>query len=164
MTYLFFWGHRPERDGNTGKGCLSQWWPAPFVVDGRTFATAEHYMMWGKAMLFDDTEAADRVLAATDPEEAKSVGREVRGFDQRTWEEQRLDIVVAGNMAKFGQHENLRAFLVATAGRVLVEASPVDRVWGIGLRADDPLAQDPGRWQGMNLLGEALMKVRAALS
>jgi ribA/ribD-fused uncharacterized protein len=125
---------------------------------------AEHYMMWGKAMLFGDAATAERVLAAAEPKQAKALGREVRDFDQRRWEEHRLDIVVAGNTAKFGQHENLRQFLVGTGDQVLVEASPLDRVWGIGLSADDPRATDPDQWQGLNLLGEALMKVRAALS
>ncbi|GLZ30747.1 hypothetical protein Lesp02_29360 [Lentzea sp. NBRC 105346] len=163
VRYLFFWGHRPERDGSAGKGCLSQWWPAPFVVDGLTYATAEHYMMWGKAMLFGDTETAARVLETTDPKQAKAIGREVRGFDDAVWQRERLAIVVRGNLAKFSQHEDLRRFLLGTGDRVLVEASPLDRVWGIGLAADDPRAQDPEQWQGLNLLGAALTEVRASL-
>lgn len=164
VTFLFFWGHRPERDGSAGKGCLSQWWPAPFVVDGPTYATAEHYMMWSKAVLFGDTETAARVLETTDPKQAKAIGREVRGFDSAVWERERLGIVVRGNLAKFSQHEDLRRFLVGTGDRVLVEASPLDRVWGIGLAADDPRAQNPDEWLGLNLLGVALTEVRASLS
>lgn len=164
MKYLFFWGHQPERDGSAGKGCLSQWWEAPFSVDGLTFATAEHYMMWGKAQLFGDTATASRVLEATNPGQAKAFGREVRGFDEKAWAEHRLEIVVAGNTAKFSQHEELSRFLVGTGDRVLVEASPLDRVWGIGLTADDPRASDPAQWLGLNLLGVALTEVRAKLS
>lgn len=161
--FLFFWGHRPGRDGGVGPGCLSQWWPAPFTVDGVEFATAEHYMMWAKAMLFGDRTVADQVLTVAHPNAAKTLGRRVTGFDERTWQAHRLDIVVTGNLAKFGQHPDLGAFLLGTGDRVLVEASPVDRIWGIGLAADDPAATDPGRWRGSNLLGFALMRVRDAL-
>ncbi|MGK5518890.1 NADAR family protein [Micromonospora sp. URMC 107] len=163
IRYLHFWGHRPQRDGSVGPGCLSQWWPAPFGDGERTYATAEHWMMWHKAMLFGDTAVAERVLAAGHPHRAKALGRQVRGFDQATWEARRHDIVVAGSVAKFGQHDDLRAFLLGTGERVLVEASPVDPVWGIGLAADDPRADDPARWQGANLLGFALMAARDAL-
>lgn len=164
MKYLFFWGHQPERDGGIGKGCLSQWWPCTFVVDGRSFASAEHYMMWRKALLFDDVSTAARVLAASSPGEAKALGRQVSGFEDAVWVSARLEIVVAGNLAKFSQDPALRSYLLGTGSRVLVEASPLDRVWGIGLAADDPRALDPSSWRGLNLLGEALMEVRASLS
>ncbi len=163
VEFLFFWGHRPERDGRVGPGCLSQWWPSAFEVDGRVFATAEHYMMWHKASLFGDEAAAERVLAAGDPRQAKELGRGVRGFDQRRWEASRSEIVLAGSVAKFGQHPALRRFLLDTGDRVLVEASPVDRVWGIGLAKDHPDTADPARWRGLNLLGFALTRARAAL-
>ncbi|MEH1101598.1 NADAR family protein [Micromonospora sp. CPCC 205561] len=163
LRCLYFWGHRPGRDGGVGPGCLSQWWPAPFGDGGRTYATAEHWMMWHKAMLFGDPEVAGRILAAGHPHRAKSLGRQVRGFDEATWQARRYDIVVAGSVAKFGQHDDLRAFLLATGDRVLVEASPVDPVWGIGLAADDPRAGDPASWRGENLLGFALMAARDAL-
>jgi ribA/ribD-fused uncharacterized protein len=163
VKYLHFWGHRAERDGSVGAGCLSQWWPAPFTVDGRTYATAEHWMMWAKAMLFGDTGMATQILAAGHPHRAKSLGRQVRGFDEATWLARRYGIVVAGSTAKFGQHDELARYLLGTGDRVLVEASPVDRIWGIGLAADDPRAADPGRWRGENLLGFALMAAREAL-
>ncbi|MFD1145689.1 NADAR family protein [Saccharothrix hoggarensis] len=162
--YLFFWGHQARPGAPVGKQCLSQWWEAPFTVDGRTYATAEHFMMEGKALLFGDEEVAERVVAARTPGEAKALGRHVRGFDEATWAAARLDVVVRGNLAKFGAHDDLRAFLLGTGDRVLVEASPVDRVWGIGLAADDPRAADPSTWLGLNLLGEALMVVRDRLS
>jgi ribA/ribD-fused uncharacterized protein len=163
VGFLFFWGHRPSPNG-VGKGCLSQWWPAPFTVGGDTFATAEHYMMWGKARLFGDDEIAGKVLSSADPKQVKALGRKVRDFDQAPWEANRYDIVVAGNRHKFGQHADLREFLLGTGDQVLVEASPVDRVWGIGMAADDPGASDPARWRGLNLLGFALGDVRAELS
>jgi ribA/ribD-fused uncharacterized protein len=163
VKYLFFWGHRPQRDGGPGPGCLSQWWPAAFTVDGYEFATAEHYVMWRKAMLFGDGEIAGRILAVTHPRQAKALGRQVRGFGQQLWEQRRFDIVVEGSVAKFGQHEPLREYLLGTGERVLVEASPTDRVWGIGLAASDERAADPGTWRGLNLLGFALMRARQIL-
>ncbi|MDX8035956.1 NADAR family protein [Lentzea sp. BCCO 10_0856] len=164
MKFLFFWGHQPEHDGSIGKGCLSQWWPCSFVVEGQQFASAEHYMMWRKALLFNDLASASRMLAARTPAEAKALGRSISDFSSSVWESQRLPIVVDGNLAKFGQDPALRSYLLGTGSRVLVEASPQDRVWGIGLVASDPRASDPSAWLGLNLLGEALMEVRSRLS
>lgn len=163
IKYLHFWGHAPRADGRVGASCLSQWWPSPFAVDGVTYATAEHWMMAGKARLFEDPEAERRVLDAGHPAEAKKAGRLVRGFDEAIWERERFRIVVEGSVHKFAAHADLREFLVNTGDRVLVEASPVDRVWGIGLAADDEAAADPERWRGPNLLGFALMEARGRL-
>jgi ribA/ribD-fused uncharacterized protein len=163
IKYLHFWGHRPRPDGRVGASCLSQWWPSPFTVDGVTYATAEHWMMAGKARLFGDAEAEKRALAAGHPSQAKKAGRLVRGFDEATWERERFRIVVEGSVHKFRAHPELREFLLNTGERVLVEASPVDRVWGIGLAADDEAAWDPERWRGPNLLGFALMEARERL-
>lgn len=164
VRYVFFWGHRPQRDGSIGTGCLSQWWPVTFTADGVTFRSAEHYMMWRKALLFGDTESAARIVAASHPRQAKMLGRRVRGFDDATWERHRSAIVVQACVAKFGRHDELRAFLLGTGRRVLVEASPTDRIWGIGLSATDDRAADPARWRGLNLLGFALMEARATLA
>ncbi|WP_329258664.1 NADAR family protein [Streptomyces sp. NBC_01478] len=163
VKYLHFWGHRPRPDGRVGASCLSQWWPSPFTVDGVTYGTAEHWMMAGKARLFGDAEALARVLAAGHPSQAKKAGRLVRGFDEEIWTRERFGIVVEGSVHKFAADEELRAFLLGTGERVLVEASPVDRVWGIGLAADDAAAEDPERWRGPNLLGFALMAARERL-
>ncbi|MET8942914.1 NADAR family protein [Streptomyces sp. NPDC004542] len=164
VRYLHFWGHRPRPDGRVGASCLSQWWPSPFVVDGTEYATAEHWMMAGKARLFEDAEAERRVLAAGHPAQAKKAGRLVRGFDEAIWERERFRIVVEGSVHKFSAHDGLREFLLNTGDRVLVEASPVDRVWGIGLTAADEAAADPERWRGLNLLGFALMEARQKLA
>ncbi|MEU9402617.1 NADAR family protein [Streptomyces sp. NPDC048242] len=164
VKYLHFWGHRPRPDGTAGAGCLSQWWPAPFTVDGVEYATAEHWMMAAKARLFEDAEAERQVLASAHPAQAKKAGRLVRGFDEAIWARERFGIVVEGSVHKFAAHDELRAFLLGTGERVLVEASPVDRVWGIGLAADDERAGDPERWRGPNLLGFALMAARERLS
>lgn len=164
MNYLYFWGHRAQPDGSVGAGCLSQWWPSRFVSDGHEFGSAEHYMMWRKARLFDDDEVATWVLTAVHPRQAKALGRSVSGFDEARWAAERFGIVVAGSVAKFGQDELLRGYLLGTGDRVLVEASPRDPIWGIGLAASDPDAADPTRWRGLNLLGFALMRARAELS
>lgn len=163
IKYLHFWGHRPRPDGRIGSSCLSQWWPSPFVVDGVGYATAEHWMMAEKARLFGDAEAERRALAAGSPAQAKKVGRLVRGFDEDVWARERFRIVVEGSVRKFASDDGLRAFLLGTGARVLVEASPLDRVWGIGLAADDEAATDPQRWRGPNLLGFALMEARERL-
>lgn len=101
------------------------------------------------------------MLEAPNPGAAKALGRQVRNFDEGVWLQQRFAIVVRGNRAKFSQHAALGKFLAQTAARVLVEASPVDRIWGIGLAQHDERATDPNAWQGLNLLGFALMQVRA---
>lgn len=163
LDYVYFWGHEPRRDGRIGASCLSQWWPAEFTVDGLVFPTAEHFMMHRKALLFGDEETAARILRARHPNEAKNLGREVRGYDDAVWAAHRFDLVVAGNLAKFGQHALLCRYLLGTSDQVLVEASPVDRVWGIGLAADDERAASPATWRGGNLLGFVLMDVREQL-
>lgn len=163
VDYLFFWGHRPAADGKPSKSCLSQWWPAPFSVDGETFATAEHWMMAGKARLFGDEAVRTQVLAAATPKAAKDLGRKVAGYDDARWTAARYDLVVEGNRHKFAQLPDLAAWLLNTGDRVLVEASPVDAIWGIGLDERHPDAPHPDRWPGLNLLGFALMDVRAGL-
>ena len=162
--YLFFWGHRAPRSGEVGKHFLSQWWPSPFQVDGATYPSAEHFMMAEKARLFGDREAETRIMSAANPAAAKRAGRSVRDFDEGRWKAARFDIVVRGSVAKFRQHPALGAYLLGTAERVLVEASPVDRIWGIGLSADDPRSLHPEQWPGLNLLGFALMEARRCLA
>jgi ribA/ribD-fused uncharacterized protein len=162
--WLMFWGHQPQADGSIGKGCLSQWWPCRFTIDGVEYASAEHWMMAAKARLFGDLDTVPRILEARTPGEAKNLGRLVRGFDESAWVARRFDLVVEGNVAKFGQDAALRGFLLATARRVLVEASPRDRIWGIGLGAGNERATDPGQWRGLNLLGFALMEAREQLA
>lgn len=161
VKYLYFWGHTGH--GSLGKEVFSQWYPAPFTIDGDTYATAEHYMMAEKARLFQDEATRQAILQAPHPDVAKRLGRTVQGFQEDVWNAERYAVVVRGNLAKFSQHPTLRDFLVGTGGRVLVEASPVDCIWGIGLAQNHPQAANPAEWRGLNLLGFALMQVRAAL-
>lgn len=163
--WLMFWGHRAKgTNGDPGSHFLSQWWPCRFTVDGVDYTSAEHFMMAEKARLFHDTTTLAQILSAPTPAEAKNLGRLVRGFDEAVWNAARFDAVVAGNVAKFGQDPVMRAYLLGTANRVLVEASPRDRIWGIGLSASNDHAADPRLWRGSNLLGFALMEARDRLS
>jgi ribA/ribD-fused uncharacterized protein len=163
IDVLAFYGHTPNPDGSVGAGCLSQWWPAPFTVDGVRYPTAEHWMMAAKARLFNDEVGLGEVLATPSPGAAKAAGRRVRGFDDAKWREVCYDIVVAGNVAKFGEHDDLAEFLRRTGRRILVEASPFDRTWGIGLARTHEDVGRPAAWRGLNLLGFALMDVRETL-
>jgi ribA/ribD-fused uncharacterized protein len=154
---IFFWKPRP---GAYDQDCLGQWQPSPFTVDVDDYTCAEQYMMAEKARLFDDDETAAMIMRSADPKEMRALGRRVRNFDQRTWNRARHSIVLHGNYAKFTQDPRLREYLLGTGSRVLVEASPLDTIWGIGLPATSPKAADPADWRGQNLLGFALMEVR----
>ena len=163
FDYRYFWRPRPESGGGKGIGVLSQWWPEAFEVGGETFWTAEHYMMAGKAALFGDKEVRAELLADPNPAKAKDFGQKVRNFDESKWRAQREAIVLAGNLAKFRQHADSCEVLLATGKAVLVEASPYDRIWGIGLGPDAAPSTDPPSWRGANLLGFILMRVRDTL-
>ncbi|MEM9244853.1 MAG: NADAR family protein [Cyanobacteria bacterium P01_F01_bin.153] len=156
--YLFFWGHQ-NKSGAVTKSCFSQWYDSRFEEDGIIYPTAEHYMMAEKARLFGDTEALQKIIGATNPGEAKALGRTVQNFDQDVWIKHRFEIVVRGNTLKF-RDPALQELLLNTGDHILVEASPVDRIWGVGLGQDDGSIANPYRWKGSNLLGFALMKVR----
>ncbi len=161
---LHFWRPVVRSDGSLGPGCLSQFWPCRFELQGRRYSSAEQWMMASKARLFGDARIEARILSAHDPLAIRALGREVEGFVLETWRAHRLDVVVRGNLAKFEQDDALGAYLQRTGEVVLVEASPHDAIWGIGLPAGDPRASRPGTWRGYNLLGFALMEVRRLLS
>jgi len=163
VKYLFFWGHQKSRSGEVTAACFSQWWAAPFAVEGVHYNTTEHWMMAQKALLFDNADIYQQIIAARSPAEAKALGRQVRNFDEAVWNANRSAIVVRGNLEKFSQHRDLQEFLLHTKDRILIEASPVDSIWGIGLAADTSQAENPRQWNGLNLLGFALMEVRDQL-
>lgn len=160
FKYIYFWGHTPPKDGSISKSCFSQWFERPFVHEEITYPTAEHWMMAEKARLFKDDEILEKILKATSAAEAKKLGRQVKNWNEKTWIDHRSSIVCNGNYLKFTQHEDLKDFLLQTNDRVLVEASPYDKIWGIGMKAEDPGIEYPGNWKGLNLLGYALMEVR----
>lgn len=163
IKYIFFWGHTPSRVGDIDKSCFSQWYESPFQEADITYPTAEHWMMAEKARLFNDTEILEEIINARTAAEAKKLGRKVKNFENAVWNENRAEIVINGNYLKFSQNEELKDFLLKTNNRVLVEASPYDRIWGIGLKSNDMHAQYPEKWQGLNLLGYVLMEVRDQL-
>ncbi len=150
--FYFFW-----------KGPLSQWAHSGFKAGSLWFPTAEHWMMYSKAQLFGDQEAAAKIYTSPTPNEAKEWGRTVRGYDERIWMLRRYDIVRTGNLLKFSQNTDSMMALSLTGNTVLVEASPHDVIWGIGRPAQDPHACNPVLWNGSNLLGFVLMSVREAL-
>jgi len=165
VKYIFFWGHQPQKDGAIGTTCMSQWFDdnTSFVVDGITYQTAEHWMMAEKARLFDDPGMVERILASNSAAKAKKLGRMVHNFDREKWEANSFEIVTQGSIHKFGQNSALKEYLLKTGTRVLVEASPLDPIWGIGLARDHEHAGQPAFWKGRNLLGFALMAARDAL-
>lgn len=162
--YIFFWSHRTAQTGSITWACLSQWYFSPFCVNGLVYPTAEHYMMAEKARLFGDLHTLENILAAPSPASAKALGRTVQGFDGSVWAKNRCRIVINGSFEKFRQNPDLLAFLLATGKGILVEASPSDKIWGIGLAENDFEAKNPTKWPGLNLLGFALMEVRARLT
>ncbi|WP_298509623.1 NADAR family protein [uncultured Kordia sp.] len=163
LKYLFFWGHQPSKDGSVTKSCFSQWWEVEFTVNNEVYKTAEHWMMAEKATLFNDEASRQKILLVNHPHDAKKLGRQVKNFDPVIWDEHKFNIVVQGNYHKFSQHEQLKQFLLNTKNRVLVEASPRDRIWGIGMSENNEKANNPNLWRGQNLLGFALMEVRDQL-
>lgn len=161
LDFLFFWGHTSNNYGVIGPNCFSQWFVSEFTVAGITFKSAEHWMMAQKALLFEDLEGYEQIVLCDHPAEAKSLGRKIRNYDEEVWDSKRFEIVINGNIHKFNQHPPLLNFLMATGDKILVEASPVDLVWGIGLAADNTSVSDIYSWRRKNLLDFALMEVQA---
>ncbi|KAF8882171.1 hypothetical protein CPB84DRAFT_1851336 [Gymnopilus junonius] len=168
--YVFFW------KTNEVHGWGSQWYHSPFTAkvvfeegdkeEEVKFATAEHWMMVQKALLFKDAEVAREVLEVEgtgqkDMTYVKSLGRKVRNFDEEKWVEARERIVLEGNLLKFSQNQELGEKLVATGDKQIVEASPRDRIWGVGFGEKNAL-EERTRW-GLNLLGKALESTRGRL-
>lgn len=151
-SMILFWG-----------GPFSQWYPAPMVIDGTTYWTAEQWMMACKARHFKDDESLVKIMAIKDPSVQKQLGRKVKGFDAKVWEKVCQEYVYIGNLHKFTQTPGLKGYLIGTKDKEIVEASPYDKIWGIGLGENDPDALDKSKWQGQNLLGIAIMRVRKEL-
>ena len=141
-------------------GPFSQWHPCKFTVNGVEYCSAEQYMMAQKALLFGDTSTHGDIMAETDPKRIKKYGRLVSNFDKDLWDKHRFTIVLAASIAKFTQNPDLKKILMDTELKTLVEASPLDAIWGIKLAADDYRATDRTKWKGINLLGQALTMTR----
>ena len=162
--FLYFW--KPYKTKNKiTESCLSQWYMLDFLEDGITYKSCEHYMMAKKALLFDDQDMFTKIINSNHPKDAKRLGRMVSNFNSNIWDNNKYEIVLNGNLLKFRQNEEYKYYLTNTIPYNLVEASPYDKIWGIGL----PPPKDKydyyfiDEWKGENLLGFALMEVRDIL-
>lgn len=151
-NFVFFWD-----------GIYSNWTSSPFAMRGQLFVNSEQAFMWLKAIFFGDTEIANQILNDSTPSGVKALGRKVKGYDDAKWSQVRFDMMYEACLEKFGQNPEFGAELLSTGNRTLVEASPYDKIWGIGLAENAAGIEDKANWQGLNLLGEVLMKVRATL-
>lgn len=157
-----FW--RPsEKNGEFSQWYKSQGKEFQFQDEHDKYVCMEQYMMAQKAILFNDPDTHDKIMRELDPANLKKLGREVKNFNARIWDEHKLNIVIAGNKLKFGQNPDLRKKLLSTGDAILCEASPYDNIWGIGMSVKDAGWNNPQSWQGENLLGKALMEVRKYL-
>lgn len=150
--YIFFWGNE-----------FSQWYPSIFVIDGITYKTAEHYMMWCKAKLFKSNRIADMILESENPDDVRWLGRQIQNFDDSVWKQNCRKFVYDGSYAKFTQNENLLKVLMDTGDLKIVEASPEDFNWGIGLTEEEAVNIPEEEWPGTNWLGLALTELREKL-
>ncbi len=153
-NFTFFWQNRSP---------FSNWYPSIFTHNGITFSRGEQYMMYQKAIMFGDINTAHAILLTGNPKEQKDLGRMVSNYNDAVWSAKRVEIMVEGLFEKFNQNPLLKEALLNTGDTIIVEASPVDRIWGIGLAEDDPRALDQSKWLGQNLLGITLMQVRDAI-
>ena len=148
--YTFFW-----------KDKIAHWNMQSFRDEkGIEYLCVEQYMMAQKAILFKDTETYNKIMKATDPSEHQKIGREIKAFNQKIWDENKEKIVYDGNYFKFTQNPELLAILLSTKGTELVEASPFDEIWGIAMDVDNPDITDKTKWKGQNLLGKLLTQLR----
>ena len=161
--YIFFWQAK-ENSNEITKACLSQWYISSFKVDNIKYFCAEQYMMSQKALLFNDLDTYNKIMNSQHQNECKKLGREIKNFDHEKWDKNKFDIVTTGNIHKFQQNEQLKNYLLSTNKKILVEASPYDKIWGIGMAETDKNILDESKWKGSNLLGKALMKVRDILN
>lgn len=150
--YIFFWG-----------GEFSQWYPCSFMINNIEYNCAGQYMMAQKAAIFQDWDSFAAIMKSKNPRDQKAIGRKVKNFDVKWWETICREIVEFGNHAKFAQNPDLLEVLLSTGDKEIVEASPYDKIWGIGLAENDPRCLDKSQWQGKNWLGECIMNVRKEL-
>lgn len=151
--------HNPEEE----YGFLSNWYLSEFQVDDMKYSSMEQYMMYQKAVLFQDNEIAEQIMMTDQVGAIKGLGRNVRHYEEHVWNGRRQIIVYRGLTEKFMQNPALREELLATGEAVLAECAVQDRIWGIGLSMKDERRFDMREWQGQNLLGYALMEVRTQI-
>ena len=152
--FLFYFG--PESE-------FSHWFKCEFVIQGIRFRCAEQYIMFQKAMLFGDMEIKNRILRSANPSRHRYLGKRVNDFNKERWHRNCRQFAFDANSSKFSQNPPLLESLLRTAGKSLAEASPYDKIWGIGLSIQNPKIYDRAQWRGRNWAGEALEAVRAKL-
>lgn len=151
-THVYFWG-----------SIFSNWASVRFEYKDQIFYNSEQAFMYEKALYFKDLNIANQILQCDSPKEAKVLGRKVKKFDSIKWDLVSYDIMADINLAKFEQNPSLKEILLSTRNKTIVEASPFDKIWGIGLHWNDERILDEKNWRGQNLLGKVLMKVRNTL-
>lgn len=151
--------HNPDEEN----GYLSNWYLSEFKIDSIKFSSMEQYMMYKKAIVFDDTEIAKEILETTDVSKIKALGRQVLNYNDTHWNGVRQIIIYKGLLEKFSQNEDLKKRLLNTGNDILAECAVQDKIWGIGLSMKDVNRWDMEKWRGENLLGFALMMVREEL-
>lgn len=152
-THIYFWGD-PS---------LSNFGPTLFEYKGHRFFNSEQAYMWEKALYFNDFDIADQILETKNPRDAKNLGRKVSNYVDEDWSKVRYQLMVDVCLAKYRQDQDKRETLLSTGNRTIVEASPHDKIWGVGWHWTDPEILDESNWKGENLLGKALMEVREVL-
>jgi len=158
MKLIGFW------ETNDEFGYMSNWYRAEFDYDGHHFVNSEQAFMYLKAKLFNDTESMQKILENTNPLRCKQLGRNVKPFDSNIFDKHKYQFMVQVVYEKFSQNEYLKVKLLNTKDAILVEASPRDNIWGIGIDVNHQNFNDPNKWPGQNLLGKALMEVREKLN
>ena len=153
---VYFW-----RQSEVPYGVFSNWAITPFKENNIEFQSTEHYLMFHKAVLMADAVMANAIVKAATPKRAKELGRQVRNWDEEKWEKHREQIMYDGILLKCRAHPDIAKLLLETGSKVIAEASPYDKIWGIGLRAE--MAMMKKKFNGLNLLGKALMNVRSTL-
>lgn len=151
QDFVFFYGNKDN---------FSNFYKTNFTVEGVTFCCGEQFVMYSKAMLFKDYDIAEKIMSETAPAKMKALGRKVKNFDDEVWADNRENMTYIGLLAKYKQNQDLMAELLSTGNREIVEASPRDKVWGIGMGVGNTEIEDKDKWKGQNILGKILMKVR----
>jgi len=157
LKFTFFW---KTSKGILDEGCFSQWQISHFSFNGIQYSSAEQFMMAHKAITFNDRKTLEKIMNESHPDKIKKLGRQIVNFNSNIWEKLKYSIALIGNYCKFVQNDKMKQILINTGGNIIVEASPNDKIWGVGLDETDSRIKNPNYWEGENLLGFVLMEVR----